>query len=87
MVLAWLNVRTNHVHSVVSIGSLKPERALIAFKANATRQMREAGCWEFEYSPWVEKGSKRSLWSERSVALAVDYVLNGQGDDLPDFDE
>jgi len=82
-----LNVRTNHVHSVVSIGSLKPERALIAFKANATRQMREAGCWEFEYSPWVEKGSKRSLWNERSVALAVDYVLNGQGDDLPDFDE
>src|SRR6185436_5424992 len=33
-----VNVRTNHVHSVVSIGSLKPERAMTAFKANATRQ-------------------------------------------------
>src|SRR5439155_15545991 len=31
-----LNVRTNHIHTVVSIGSIKPERALTAFKANAT---------------------------------------------------
>lgn len=37
------NVRTNHVHVVVSIGKTKPERALNAFKANATRQMREEG--------------------------------------------
>ena len=28
-----LNVRTNHVHSVVSIGTVQPERALNAFKA------------------------------------------------------
>ena len=39
------NVRTNHVHTVVSIGKIKPERALNAFKANATRQMRQDGCW------------------------------------------
>jgi REP element-mobilizing transposase RayT len=82
-----LNVRTNHVHTVVSIGRLKPERALSAFKANATRQMREDGGWDFDHSPWVEKGSKRCLWNERSVARAIDYVLNGQGDELPDFDE
>ena|SRR5215475_8305422 len=82
-----LNVRTNHIHSVVSIGTLKPERALTAFKANATRQMREDGCWQFEHTPWVKKGSKRSLWNERSVARAIEYVLNGQGDELPDFDD
>ena len=45
----WLlhacNVRTNHVHSVVSIGSKRPELALNALKANATRQMREDGHW------------------------------------------
>ena len=81
-----VNVRTNHVHSVVSIGSLKPERAMTAFKANATRQMRQDGCWQYEQSPWVEKGSKRYLWNERSVALAIDYVLYGQGDELQDFD-
>ena len=81
-----LNVRTNHVHIVVAAGSAKPGSVLHALKANATRQMREDKCWNFDYSPWVDKGSKRRLWNEKSIALAVDYVLNGQGDDLPDFD-
>jgi hypothetical protein len=27
------------------------------------------------------------LWNEKSVARAIDYVLYGQGDDLPDFDD
>jgi REP element-mobilizing transposase RayT len=81
-----LNVRTNHAHIVAAIGAKKPEQALIAFKANSTRQMREDGCWNHDHSPWAEKGSKRRLWNERSVANAIDYVLNGQGDDLPEFD-
>ena len=82
-----IQVRTNHVHTVVSIGELKPERVLNAFKANATKQMRQDGVWDFHHTPWVKKGSKRYLWNERSVARAIDYVLNGQGDELPDFDE
>ncbi len=82
-----LNVRTNHVHAVVSIGALRPERALTAFKANATRQMREDGCWRRDWSPWSEKGSNRYLWNERSVAQAIDYVLYGQGDEPPGFDD
>jgi REP element-mobilizing transposase RayT len=81
-----LNVRTNHVHSVVSIGSIKPERALNAFKAYSTRRMRKDGNWEKPHSPWADRGSKRHLWNERSMALAVDYVINGQGGPLPDFD-
>jgi len=82
-----VNARTNHVHTVVSIGSVKPERALTAFKANSTRQMRQDACWRREFSPWAEKGSKRHLWNERSVARAIDYVLYGQGDELPAFDD
>jgi REP element-mobilizing transposase RayT len=82
-----INVRTNHVHLVVSIGDKKPEIALNAFKANATRKMRENGCWDNTRSPWSDKGSKRRLWNEKSLARAVDYVQNGQGDDLPDFDK
>jgi REP element-mobilizing transposase RayT len=81
-----LNVRTNHVHVVVSIGYAKASRALNALKANATRQMREDGNWKSMRSPWADKGSQRNLWNERSVTLAVDYVINGQGGDLPDFD-
>jgi REP element-mobilizing transposase RayT len=84
--LQAINVRTNHVHSVVSIGKKKPEIALNAFKSNATRRMRENGCWQSTMSPWADKGSNRYLWNEESIVRAVDYVINGQGDDLPDFD-
>jgi len=81
-----LSVRTNHVHAVASIGKDKPERALNAFKAYATRRMREEGKWQETHSPWADRGSKRHLWNERSMQLAIDYVLNGQGGPLPDFD-
>jgi REP element-mobilizing transposase RayT len=81
-----VNVRTNHVHSVVAAGSAKTSSVIHAFKANATREMRQVRCWPHSYSPWVDKGSKRKLWNENSIALAVDYVLNGQGNALPDFD-
>ncbi len=81
-----LSVRTNHVHAVVSIGLAKPEQALIALKAKSTKRMRQDGCWRHESSPWAVKGSKRSLWNELSVARAIEYVLYGQGDELPDCD-
>jgi hypothetical protein len=53
-----LNTRTNHVHTVVS-ANCDPEIVLNAFKANATRKMREAGCWHSGKTPWDRKGSKR----------------------------
>ena len=83
--LKAINVRTNHVHTVVT-ANRKASLVLNAFKANATRQLREDGHWTLPFSPWADKGSKRKLWNEQSVAKAIDYVLNGQGDDLPDFD-
>lgn len=79
-----VNVRTNHIHVVVMIFRDDPDIALTAFKANATRHMREAGCWTLDHTPWAAKGSKRKLWNDESVSNAVDYVLNGQGDDLSD---
>ena len=79
--LLAINVRTNHVHTVVSIGNKAPEFALNAFKANATRRMRESGCWTNGQSPWADKGSKRHLWNEQSVQRAIEYVLFGQGDE------
>jgi REP element-mobilizing transposase RayT len=85
-ILRAINVRTNHVHTVVSIGEKSPSNALNSFKSYATRKMRENNCWEFEHSPWSDKGSKRWLWNEQSIEIAVDYVKNGQGDDLPKFD-
>jgi len=84
--LHTINVRTNHVHVVVSIGAKRSELALNAFKANATRQMRQDACWQMNYSPWVDKGSRRNLWNELSLERAIDYVINGQGDELPESD-
>ena len=81
-----VSARTNHVHSVLSIGTAKSSGALNALKANATRQMREDGNWNRSRSPWADKGSRRCLWNESSVALAIDYEVNRQGGDLPDFD-
>lgn len=59
-----MNVRTNHVHAVVA-ATCKPEIILIAFKANATRKMREAGCWPSSDSPWAEGGSKKICGRKR----------------------
>ena len=80
-----INVRTNHVHTVVANSFKSAGAALGAFKANATREMRQKGVWKFDQSPWVDKGSKRKLWNEDHIAGAVEYVLYGQGDDLPKF--
>ncbi len=77
-----MNVRTNHVHTVVSAGC-KPDRVLAAFKANATRKMREAGLWRSRRSPWAEKGSKRYLWTESDLINAIVYVQYDQGEPLP----
>src|SRR5215218_7661674 len=59
--LMAINIRTNHVHTVVATGGTKGELALNAFKANATRQMRQDGCWRSPRSPWADKGSCRRL--------------------------
>ena len=75
------NARTNHVHTVVT-ANRKPGLVLNAFKANATRQLREERLWLHPFSPWADKGSQIYLWNERSVAEAINYVLNGQGGDL-----
>jgi len=85
--LLAINVRTNHVQIVVCINEDGSSRALNAFKANATRVMKADGCWTLAETPWVDKGSRRYLWNERSVERAIHYVLYGQGDDLPDFDQ
>jgi Transposase IS200 like len=45
-----LNVRTNHVHSVV-YASCEPERIMDSFKAYATRKLRQANLIHSETNP------------------------------------
>ena len=76
------NVRTNHVHVVVS-ACCHPEKVLRALKANATRKMSESGCWQSTQTPWARKGSKRWLWTEDQLRSAIHYVEQEQGEPLP----
>ncbi len=82
--LAAVNVRTNHAHNVVS-AAVTPEKVMNALKANATRELLEAGLVEAKQQVWSRGGSTRYLWKPAHVSGAIDYVLYGQGEDLPDF--
>jgi REP element-mobilizing transposase RayT len=84
--LRAINVRTNHVHTVVS-AAIDPEPILQAFQAYATRKLRRAGLLPEDVKPWTRHGSTPYLWKERHVERAMDYVVNGQGDELPSFDD
>jgi REP element-mobilizing transposase RayT len=75
------NARTNHIHTVVS-AQCKPEKILAAFKANATRKLKEAGCWHSSRTSWVDRGSKKYLWTEADVINVVVYVQYDQGEPL-----
>ena len=82
--LVAVNVRTNHVHAVVNANE-KPELIMNSFKSYATRRLRELKCVSPATKIWSRHGSTRYLWTELQVSAAVDYVINGQGDDLPGF--
>ncbi len=82
--LLAINIRTNHVHVVVA-ALCKPELLMNSFKSYATRHLRKSTILEDTVKPWSRHGSTRYLWKERHVEIAIDYVVNGQGDELPNF--
>lgn len=82
--LSAINVRRNHAHMVAS-AQAPPTSVMNAFKANATRELREAGLIEPNQRVWSRGGSTRYLWKPKNVERAINYTINSQGDDLPDF--
>ncbi|MFT3771170.1 MAG: hypothetical protein QM820_37625 [Minicystis sp.] len=68
-----INVRTNHVHVVLS-GSAAPEHMLNALKSWCTRRLREAGLVHRERRTWSRHGSTLYLWSQTAVVDACAYV-------------
>lgn len=83
--LVAIHVRTNHAHVVT--GSNKPPETLMgSFKAYATRRLREHGLVGPDQRVWVRHGSTRYLWTQEHISAAVEYVVNGQGGELPKFD-
>ncbi|MGI9065992.1 MAG: transposase [Pyrinomonadaceae bacterium] len=78
--LRAFNIRTNHVHSVVTV-MRKPEPVLISFQAYSTRALREHKLVSPRVKPWSRHGSRVYLWKQRDVENAIEYVLFGQGDE------
>ena len=85
-VLRAINVRTNHVHSVVT-AMQDPELVLNGFKAYATRALRRKKLMPVKVKPWARHGSTVYLWKERDVGKAIEYVMLSQGDDLFRLDD
>jgi REP element-mobilizing transposase RayT len=85
-ILRAINVRTNHVHTVVT-AMQNPEPVLDSFKSYATRALRRNGLLSATVKPWARHGSTIYLWKERDVAKAIEYVLLGQRDELFRLDD
>lgn len=80
--LLEFNVRTNHVHAVISAAG-EADAMLKDLKAYLTRALRRSGAIGDRRRVWSEGGSKRHLFTGESVARACRYVRDAQGPDLP----
>jgi REP element-mobilizing transposase RayT len=69
-----LNVRTNHVHLVVTAARVHPDLVMEQFKSWGTRRLRNAGVTERDRTIWTEHGSTKWLWTHDHVADACTYV-------------
>jgi REP element-mobilizing transposase RayT len=76
--LLALNVRTTHVHVVVST-NVTPERAMNEFKSYSTRALRHAALVAPDVRVWARHGSTRHLFFREALEGAIQYVTHGQG--------
>ena len=78
-----LNVRTNHVHVVVTALEYAPETVVEQFKAWCTRHLKAASISSNDSMSvrkhwWTEGSSRRSIHRESDLAAAIEYVLEAQ---------
>jgi hypothetical protein len=52
-----------------------------SFKAYATRHLRKAGLLGECDKPWARHGSTPYLWTDEQLQKAIEYVIDGQGDE------
>jgi REP element-mobilizing transposase RayT len=80
-ILHGVNVRTNHVHVVLGAYEA-PESVMNALKAWATRDLRGAGLVSADRKVWTRHGSTRYVGDPRDFERILEYVIEGQGQDL-----
>lgn len=74
--LLAINVRTNHVHLLVSAAA-QPELVMRSCKAWATRGLREGGFGR-DSKIWTRHGSTKYVWREDEAETVWRYVVHGQ---------
>ena len=74
-----VNVRTNHVHVVVTAAGYSPETVYEQFKAWCTRHLKAV--YSERENFWTERASRRWINHEDDLEAAVIYVLELQDGD------
>ena len=74
--LPALNVRTNHVHIVVTAPGYPPETVREQFKSWCTRILKKHEPTRSRF--WTEGGSRRWINTEEDLDAVVVYVMDGQ---------
>jgi REP element-mobilizing transposase RayT len=70
-----LNVRTNHVHLVVS-AAIDPDEAISQFKAWCSRSLNELHRSSRRW--WTRGGSTRYIFDQQYLEAAIRYVIEAQ---------
>ena len=73
------NVRSNHVHVVVS-APRTPEQVMLAFKSWCTRRLRQLGLAQKDATVWSRHGSTKYIWKPNQLTEACRYVVEAQDD-------
>ncbi len=85
----WLvfaaHVRSNHVHAVVQ-AEIKPATVLGTLKGRASLRLTRAGLDQSCRKRWTRHGSTKYLWLDEDVALAIEYVVERQGEKMAVYD-
>ena len=73
-----INVRSNHIHLVVTAVETKPEKVMSDMKAKATRVLRKMKVISEDRKPWTEHGSTIYLFNQEEFVNACHYVRDCQ---------
>ena len=78
------HVRSTHVH-VVLHADQAPEKVMADLKAYSSRRLTEAGFDSRDRKRWAIHGSTRYLWDAQSADIAIQYVVEEQGEAMAVF--
>ncbi len=78
-----MNVRTRHVHVVVSAPEVAPERVMNDLKVWSTKRLRASRLVDQHQPIWSRHGSTIYVWRDDTVADVCWYVNECQGDWIP----